>query len=227
MTLQERLKAPPADDILYEHLGYSIDLVAMALREIDEPPHSIALREWYRQMSIIEVFWGQTRILVEFFTGTLASSNTSAAEHFTKKKLQYDFAFGDENIVTMMNDQIAHMNTARTTDPGKKLKPEAMWRVGAALGRALERFIENLTDDSRKIWDIRTSGYQKINAGYVYVSQTLNASSAAPQMLQTSLSTTVAPQINIVGLEGSKQPEPSGLLGPTGPLGHPRGRERT
>ena len=48
-------------------------------------------------MSLIEVFWSQARILVEFFTGALASTTTSAAEHFTKKKVQYDFAFGDKS----------------------------------------------------------------------------------------------------------------------------------
>jgi hypothetical protein len=104
MTLEDRLQLPLANDILEEHLGYSADLVALALREISEAPHDDKWREWYRRMSIIEVFWGQARILVEFFTGALASTTTSAAEHFTKSKVYYDFAFGDKDIKRMMND---------------------------------------------------------------------------------------------------------------------------
>jgi hypothetical protein len=184
MGLESRLKAPPADDVIYEHLGYSTDLMAMALREIAEPKHADDEREWFRQMSIIEVFWSQARLLVEFFNGSSGSTNTTAAAHFTKARMAYDFDFGDKDINKMMNDQIAHMNSERTCDPNKKLQPDDMWRVGSAIGRALDRFIENLTDDSRKIWDIRKSGHLKIETSYIYVTPTLGACTAAPQVLQ-------------------------------------------
>jgi hypothetical protein len=131
--------------------------------------------------------------------------------NFTAPTITYDFAFGDKDISKMMNDQIAHMNADRTCDPIKKLRAEDMWRVGAAIGRALRHFVENLTDDSRQIWAIRKTGHQEINADYVYLSQTLDASSAAPQVLQAASFTAVAPKFNIIGLEGPK--------GPTGPLG--------
>jgi hypothetical protein len=167
MSLQDRLKAPPAEDILYEHLGYSIDLVAMALREIGEAQHSDGAREWYRQMSIIEVFWSQARLLIEFFNGSAGSTNTTAAAHFTNAPMIYDFAFGEKDIEKMMNDQIAHMNSERTCDPTKKLRSADMWRVGSAIGRALEQFVESLTDESREVWQIRKSGYQTISADYV------------------------------------------------------------
>jgi hypothetical protein len=150
MSLQDRLKAPPAEDTLYEHLGYSIDLVAMALREIGEAQHSDEAREWYRQMSIIEVFWSQARLLIEFFNGSAGSTNTTAAAHFTNAPMIYDFAFGEKDIEKMMNDQIAHMNSERICDPTKKLRSADMWRVGSAIGRALEQFVESLTDESRE-----------------------------------------------------------------------------
>jgi hypothetical protein len=132
-------------------------------------------------MSIIEVFWGQARILVEFFTGALASTTTSAAEQFTKKRLRYGFAFGDKDVVEMMNDQIAHMNNARTTDPNAKLRPDDMWRVGAAIGRAFNLFEENLRDDARKVWAARITGRQPIDAGNVYVFGTAQACTPGPK----------------------------------------------
>jgi hypothetical protein len=233
MSLQDRLKAPPAEDILYEHLGYSIDLVAMALREIGEAQHSDGAREWYRQMSIIEVFWSQARLLIEFFNGSAGSTNTTAAAHFTNAPMIYDFAFGEKDIEKMMNDQIAHMNSERTCDPTKKLRSADMWRVGSAIGRALEQFVESLTDESREVWQIRKSGYQTISADYVYAPQTRDTSSAAPQVLQTtSFGAAGESTFKTVGVDGPKGPEgptgasrqfgPTGPLGTTGPLGPPR-----
>ncbi|THD62075.1 MAG: hypothetical protein E7813_20930 [Bradyrhizobium sp.] len=65
-------------------------------------------------MSIIEVFWSQALLLVEFFHGSEGSETTCAASHFTKTPVTY--AFGDKGIKTMMNDQIAHMKSARLAD---------------------------------------------------------------------------------------------------------------
>jgi hypothetical protein len=168
--IESDLVLPPGDDTLREHLGYSPDLIAMALRELAEPPHADLKREWFRQMSIIEVFWSQTRILVEFFTGALASKTTSAAEHFTQGHVQYEFPFGDKDIKKMMYDQIAHMNYARTTEKEMKLQPIDMFKIADAITRAVQKFESSLGSDARKIWDARISGHQQIDAGLVYAS---------------------------------------------------------
>lgn len=221
MSLQDRLKGPPAEDILYEHLGYAVDLTAMALREIAEPGHSDELREWYRQMSIVEVFWSQARLLIEFFAGSLASENTTAASHFTTKPLTYDFAFGDKDIRTVMNNQIAHMNRDRTIVLGEKFQPEDMWRVGGAIQRALDQFVENLREEFHEAWNLRTGSRLRIEAGNVYASPVLGASSAAPQALGPSLTTSVAPKLVLIGPSGSTGSEGPAqrTFGPTGPSG--------
>jgi hypothetical protein len=205
--LTQRLQEPPNLDIVYEHLGYSLDLIAMALREIGEPPHQDHWREWFRRMSIIEVFWGQARLLIEFFEGSLGRKTTTTAAAFTKTNLKYSFDFGDKDIDAMMNNQIAHMNAARTTDPNKKLKADDMWRVARALEREVKRFVADLTDESKKAWGIRITGFQSINADVIYNTHVLQACTPGPVgALQTTTSTAI-------GL---------GPFGPTGPSGPQR-----
>jgi len=175
---------PPADDTLREHLGYAVDLMAMSLKEIGEPPHADRWREWYRQMSIIEVFWCQARILVEFFTGALASTTTAAAIHFTKGEIPYEFPMA-QKLKDMRNDQIAHLNYARATDSELKLKPEHMYLTAGAIERALKLFESNLRDDMRKIWDARITGRQRIKPEFVYVAKNFTASSAGPTVVRS------------------------------------------
>ncbi|MCV0385869.1 MAG: hypothetical protein K5821_05480 [Nitrobacter sp.] len=176
---------PPGDGILEEHLGYALDLLAMSLKEIGESPYDDEWREWYRRMSIIEVFWSQARILVEFFTGTLASSTTAAAGHFTKTEITYEFP-GASQLKDKRNDQIAHMNYARTTDEDLKLQQHEMYQTSGAIKRALLAFEANLKDDQRKIWNERRTGRQLILPDLIYVSGTFSACAAGPIALQTT-----------------------------------------
>ncbi|MBR0936675.1 hypothetical protein [Bradyrhizobium jicamae] len=184
---------PPGDDTLREHLGYSLDLVAMSLREIVEPGHMDQDREWYRRMSIIEVFWTQARLLIEFFTGRLASSTTAAAEHFTQGNVRYEFPSA-QRLKQMRDDQIAHLNYARTTKLDEKLQPHDMYVTADALVRAVERFEQNLRSDAAEVWRDRICGRLQIDPNHVYVGPTLSAC--------TTTSTSVAW---------------AGLLGATGP----------
>ena len=184
MTVEAIPAPPPGDDILVEHLGYAIDLMALSLREIAEPPHTDQDREWYRQMSIIEVFWAQARILVEFFTGALASSTTAAAEHFTSRPLQFEFPSA-KRLKDMRNDQIAHMNYARTRDQEQKLQSQDMYLTAGAIERALRLFVDNLKPEARAIWDARVSGYRTIEADFVYTSANSQACTAAPVLVKS------------------------------------------
>jgi hypothetical protein len=222
MTMDNRLKSPPNDDIIREHFGYSTDLIAMALRELKEPPHTDRLREWYRQMSIIEVFWTQARLLIEFFDGSAGSQNTSAAAHFMKSRLQFSFDSGDKDIETMMNDQIAHMNTNRTINLDDKFRPEDMWRVGRAIARESDRFTNNLSAKYRDIWDKeRVSGHIPIEADSVYLALEKNESACtAPPQIERAAISTHAPELKITGSNCSSWP--NSLGGPTGPAGPPR-----
>jgi hypothetical protein len=189
MTLEDRLQPPLGNDILREHLGYASDLVAMALREITEGPHTDEAREWFRQMSIIETFWSQVRILVEFFTGALASTTTAAAEHFTRGHVEYKFPSA-QALKAMRNDQIAHMNYARTTKPDQKLQPDHMFHTAAAIARAFKLFENNLRADALEIWEGRISGHMPIEAERVYASDVPQACTAAPTMLSSRQTTT-------------------------------------
>jgi hypothetical protein len=188
MSLEDRLHLPPGDDILREHLGYASDLVAMSLREIRETPHSDDEREWFRQMSIIEVFWSQASILVEFFTGAIASTMSAAAEHFTQGHVKYQFPSA-ATLKKMRNDQIAHMNYARTIDSRKKLQPEDMYLTADAIVRALKLFENNLRPDARKVWDERVSGLIQIEPDHIYGSDTKQACTAAPTILRSQNTT--------------------------------------
>src|SRR6266480_2647959 len=103
---------PAGDDTLREHLGYSLDLIAMSSREIAEPIHSDSDREWFREMSIIEVFWTQARILTEFFTGALASSTTAAAIVRAVKNFEKNLRPGAEEVWN------ARVTGRKTIEPG-------------------------------------------------------------------------------------------------------------
>jgi hypothetical protein len=195
------LGLPRGDDTLREHLGYAIDLIAMSLRETVEPRHTDPDREWYRQMANIEVFWSQARILIEFFTGALASEKCAAAEHFTDGFVQYEFPKSRE-LKDKRNDQIAHMNYARTINMDEKLQPHDMYLTAGAIARAIARFETSLRLDARKVWNSRVSGHKKIEADLVYGSSNLTACTVS-----TSTST-------VTGW--------SGTWGPTGPSGPPR-----
>jgi hypothetical protein len=210
------------DEIVREHLGYALDLVALSLREIAEPPHDDPDREWYRRMSIIEVFWSQARILVEFFTGVLASTTTSAAEHFTSQPVQYVFP-NAQRLKEMRNDQIAHMNYARTTDKEQKLQPADIYLTAAAIDRAAKLFVKNLKPEYQSVWDARVSGHRKIEAEMVYASNSPQACTAAPQVLHTTSCAAGGQRFKVIGRDGPKGPDgPTGTpgpFGPTGPLG--------
>jgi hypothetical protein len=105
---------------------------------------------------------------VEFFTGALASSTTAAAIHFTEGVVQYDFPKAAE-LWQMRNDQIAHMNYARTTEIEEKLQANDMYLTAGASVRALKKFEENLRPNARKVWDDRTTGRRTIDPNLVYV----------------------------------------------------------
>lgn len=211
--LEKRLIQPPNEDILYEHLGYALDLVALALREIGEPPRDDEKSEYFRGMAIIEVFWSQMRLLIEFFNGGLGRTTTTTAADFTKTELRYSFDFGDKNIDDMMNNQIAHMNNARTADPDRKLRSDDMYRVARALAREVGRFEKELTDKYKETWDIRVAGREPIDPSTIYTSR------AAPQActVQTSTSSMVG-----FGFTGPTNPTGTYIGGPTGPSGPSR-----
>jgi hypothetical protein len=140
------------------------------------------------------------------FHGALASSTTAAAIHFTGGFVQYDFPKAAE-LRQMRNDQIAHMNYARTTKTEEKLQANDMYLTAGALVRALKKFEENLRPNARKVWDARTTGRETIDPNRVFVSSTFSACTAAPQMLRFETSTTVTPTLNVI-------------TGPTGPIQH-------
>jgi hypothetical protein len=58
----------------------------------------------------------------------------------------------------MMNDQIAHMNAARTTDSAEKLQPDDMYQMAGDIARAVKSFEMDLRDDLKDIWENRRSG---------------------------------------------------------------------
>ena len=195
---------PAGDDTLREHLGYSLDLVAMALHEIAEPGHSDPLREWYRQMAAIEVFWSQARILTEFFAGTAASSTTAAAVHFTTSYVEYKFPKA-EALWKMRNDQIAHLNYARTTNTIDKLQHTDIYLTADAISRAVEKFEKSLRPEAAKTWSDRRTGFIKIDAKSVYASPEPSACTAAPIGLTTQMRTAAAPSW---GYTGPASPKP-------------------
>jgi len=94
-------------DILHEHLGYEIDMVAGALMAM-----SSSESDWFRQMSTIEGFWLHARTLLEFFEDRKAPGRTAAAGHFTDEKIDYQIP-SREKYEMLMNDQIAHLNYNR------------------------------------------------------------------------------------------------------------------
>ncbi|MFB9265515.1 hypothetical protein ACFFWD_20555 [Bradyrhizobium erythrophlei] len=53
--------------------------------------------------------------------------------------------------------------------------------------RAVDRFVENLTEKSREVWNLRTGSRLKIEADYVYASPVAGASAAAPSRPSSSL----------------------------------------
>ena len=119
-------------------------------------------------MSTIEVFWSQARILTEFFAGTAASSTTSAAIHFTERYVECEFPKADA-LWKMRNDQIAHMNYARTTQMSQKLQKHDMYLTAEAIKRAMTSFEQNLKRDARTVWDNRTTGRIEIQPNIIYV----------------------------------------------------------
>lgn len=158
MRSDGRLQFRPKEEILSEHLGYSLDLVAMAVKEITEEGFDKkSPREWFRRMACIEVFWSQLRILIEFFDGSLAGVNTAAAEHFTVGPVAYNFAFGDKDIKRMLNDQVAHMNYGRTGVEDEKLQLFDMQRIADALDRNVRLFEKNLKEEFKPVWEARVS----------------------------------------------------------------------
>lgn len=159
MRSDSRLQFRPKEEILSEHLGYSLDLVAMAVKEIEEEGFDKkSPREWFRQMACIEVFWSQLRLLIEFFEGSPASTNTASAAHFTISKISYDFALGGKDIKRMLNDQVAHMNYGRTGVEGEKLQLVDMQRIANALHRNVRLFEKNLKEEFKTVWEARISG---------------------------------------------------------------------
>jgi len=149
--------------ILTEHLGYSRDLIARAVAEISAPPHQDHDREWFRQMSIFEVFWMQARLLEEFFRNDPAPAPSWAtAIRFTQGHVPYDIP-RTRKFAPTMNDQIAHMNYARTMEAEEKLQLDEMLRVAGELKRAFAAFEKSLTPDARKLWEGRGTGRYEID----------------------------------------------------------------
>jgi hypothetical protein len=136
-------------DVLHEHLPYELNMLAWALNTwANIPAEPINLSDAgelnkCRRNSAVETFWLHARNLHEFFMQS--QTRTASADHFTNERVDYsdllkELGSNIENI----NDQISHINYARTRNNNEKLDFFLAWRVMGAIGRAVKRFQEKL-----------------------------------------------------------------------------------
>lgn len=184
-------------DILHEHLGYEIDMVASAIAAI-----AAGDADWFRRMCAIEAFWLHARTLLEFFEDRTAPSRTAAAQHFTDKPIEFEIP-SRTKYEALMNDQIAHLNYGRTRNELEKLRGHDVYVVAGALARAILVFEKHLRSDAREIWETRTSGRLTIDAARIFVSDTRSATGVF-QALESSTST--ATMYPVTGWTGPRGP---------------------
>ena len=153
--------------ILEEHLPYELDMLDKAYELLitemhNEEPNRVIVS------LCIECFWLHARNLIEFFRGTNKSGRTAAAITFTKDQVAYVF---DTNITEFINDQICHINYNRNILSESKLMGSEVKRNKESIDRAVLKFQDNLTEESRGHWSIRNPA-KFIPSGSFYPSAT-------------------------------------------------------
>jgi hypothetical protein len=162
MTLEEQ-----QIDILRVHLPYELDMLDMAYAWLAQETDKTDVDRVHVSMCI-ECFCLHARNLIEFFQRTVLG-RTAAAVTFTNKEEHYEF----EDCTDDINDQICHLNYNRHTAGDPKLIGAVFRRIKESIDRAVSHFQDNLTQEFKNHWTVRTS--LKIEPGGNFYLSTTNA----------------------------------------------------
>jgi hypothetical protein len=130
------------------------------------------VRDKLQHLMSMECFYVHARNLIEFYHGVKAQteSRTAVADEFTKAKISYPEFGNDESDI---NDQVAHLNLARGTHAHEPMDGTTLNRIYEQLGRCLDSFQSNLSEDAAKVWQPRVRRF------YAPESNTFNSACTA------------------------------------------------
>jgi hypothetical protein len=191
-------------EMLTEHLPYEINMMNCAFTFIisDGPSRvtNAIIQEaefttFLRNLAV-ESFWIHARSLLEFFwRHSHVEGRTSSANDFTCAELNYDLPFS--GLDKTINEQICHLQYARSRNVHDKLGGFEMSRVRESIERAFECFQSNLTTEAAKYWVRRSP------TALQYSGEPASATNVIQIISSTATFTSI---YNIVGANWQKRP---------------------
>jgi hypothetical protein len=145
---------------LTHHLIYEHDVLRHAHAFLTQTAFAEDRRDWFKRQAAIIAFWVSARSLIEFYERQ--QPHNPSASDYTRAPFHPNFqlrknAPADENynkefseLVTL---HVTHLKLERVTDANEKLGGYDLDRVKEALDRTFKRFLSELSDEAREVWN--------------------------------------------------------------------------
>jgi len=148
------------EDQLTHHLRYEHDVLNHAHEFLTHTVFAQERKDWFKRQAAIIAFWVSARSLIEFYErqqphNPSASDYTRVPFHpnFQLKKSAPADANYSKEFSELVTLQVTHLKLERVIDAKEKLGGYDLDRVKEALDRTSRRFLSELSDEAREVWN--------------------------------------------------------------------------